>query len=125
MIVDVEERSWHMPIRPEHYERHPLTPEERWAVAQSRLVNSHNGREMNFMQARQHLARLFKPLIDLFTLRHGHLSRMYLPDVLLVMQREMDRYGKSFWQRKGKSRFARHRYCSLRSIAKNRQPIWR
>src|SRR5260221_557239 len=88
--------TWSMPLVPEDYDRRPLTEEERWALAQSRIRDQRLGGSRTSRNARAILERLRKPVIDVFRLRHQG-SFTLLQDVHFLMQQTMDRFQKMFW----------------------------
>jgi len=87
--------AWVMPLRPERYDRGPLAPAERAALAV--LVDGHAPLNSAPRRAAETaLARLFAPLHDVFALRHVQESRRAL--ATRVVCRQMHRRGCAFWQ---------------------------
>jgi len=87
--------AWVMPLRPERYDRSPLAPAERAALAV--LVDGHaplNSAPRRAAEAT--LARLFAPLHDVCARRHAQESRRAL--ATRVVCRQMHRRGRAFWQ---------------------------
>src|SRR5262249_49407906 len=87
--------SWRMPVRPETYDRRPLSEAEREALAilgDDRIpINSAPRRA-----AEAALARLSRPLHDVYALRHRVGSRQTL--MTRVVFGLMRRRGRAFWQ---------------------------
>jgi hypothetical protein len=87
--------SWVMPGRPEQYDRRPLAPTERAALAV--LIEGHA--PMNSTPRRAAaaaLARLLAPLHAVYALRHSQPSRQSLAAQLVC--RQMHQRGRAFWQ---------------------------
>ena len=64
--------QWSMPIVPEHYDRRPLTAEERQALDFLKNRQAHGGpdpRSKEARAARSTLDRLNQPVVDVFRLR--------------------------------------------------------
>ena len=84
-----------MPLRPEQFDRRPLTPTERVALALltegSAPMNSTPRRAAEFA-----LARLLAPLHAVYALRHSQPSRQALAAQLVC--RQMHQRGCAFWQ---------------------------
>jgi integrase len=92
---------WSMPIMPEHYDRRPLTAEERQAMNFLRHRQVSGGpdpRSKEARAARSTLDRLNQPVIDVFRLRHQGNSEEMLRDLHYLIWREMLRRGTTFWQ---------------------------
>ncbi len=60
--------GWAMPLVPEDFDRRPLTPEERRALALSHTTAGFNGRSREGRAATDALARLYRPLEEVFRL---------------------------------------------------------
>jgi hypothetical protein len=93
-----------MPIVPESYDQHPLTRAEYRALEQTcHTIASARGLKNPgssvSIKARKTLARLDLPIADVFRLRHQERCARIMLDVQRVMQREMYRHGKAFWER--------------------------
>src|SRR5258708_8598243 len=95
-------REWQMTIVPESYDQRSLTHAEHRALEQTcHTITSawgpKNPGSSVSIKARKTLVRLDLPIADVFRLRHhGRCARIML-DVQRVMQREMYRHGKAFW----------------------------
>src|SRR5947209_12372160 len=87
--------AWRMPVRPERYDRSPLSDAERTAlevlISGDVPVNSLARRT-----AQASLARLSQPLHDVYRLRRADASTR--PRATRVMLRQMHRRGTAFWQ---------------------------
>jgi hypothetical protein len=87
--------AWSMPLEPQQYDRRPLSPAERGALAivvdRTAPINSAPRRA-----AEEVLARLARPLRDVYALRHQ--DRAHRPQVLSVVFGLMHRRGQAFWQ---------------------------
>lgn len=93
--------GWNMPIGPEHYDRKPLTDEERRTLDFLRNNRAHGGpdpRSKEARAARRTLDRLNQPVVDVFRLRHQGNSEEMLRDTQHLIQLEMLRRGTAFWQ---------------------------
>lgn len=87
--------AWVMPLRPEHYDRRPLTPTERAALAI--LVEGHAPMNSTPRRAAEAtLARLLVPLHDVYALRRTEASMR--PVATRIMCRQMQRRARAFWQ---------------------------
>src|SRR5438034_308319 len=90
-----ERPPWRMPVRPERYDRSPLSAAERTAlevlISGDAPVNSLARR-----RAAATLARLTQPLHDVYRLRRADASTR--PRAKRVMLGQMHRRGKAFWQ---------------------------
>ncbi len=87
--------AWVMPLSPQRYDRRPLAPAERAALAV--LVDGHapmNSAPRRAAEAA--LSRLYGPLHAVFALRHTKESRRAL--ATRVVCRQMHRRGRAFWQ---------------------------
>jgi integrase len=92
---------WSMPVVPEHYDRRPLTPEERQALdflSHRRASGGPDPRSKEARAARSTLDRLDQPVIDVFRLRHQGNSEEMLRDLRYLMWKEMLQRGTTFWQ---------------------------
>ena len=86
---------WRMPLRPERYDRGPLTAAERAALAV--LVDGHAPANSTPRRAAEALlARLSLPLHEVYALRRKDASRRTL--ATRIMFRQMHRRGRAFWQ---------------------------
>src|SRR5206468_12710712 len=86
---------WRMPIRPEHYDRSPLSNGERIALAV--LVRGEAPLNSSARRtAEAALGRLIRPLHDVYALRRVDASTR--PQATRVMLGQMHRRSKSFWQ---------------------------
>jgi integrase len=93
--------QWRMPIVPEHYDRRPLTAEERQTLDFLKNRQAHGGpdpRSKEARTARSTLDRLNQPVVDVFRLRHQGNSEEMLRDLHYLIWREMLRRGTTFWQ---------------------------
>src|SRR5947209_12925889 len=92
---------WSMPVVPEHYDRRPLTPEERQALdflSHRRVSGGPDSRSKEARVARSTLDRLNQPVVDVFRLRHQGNSEEMLRDIQYLIRMEMLRRGTTFWQ---------------------------
>jgi len=88
--------AWVMPLRPEQYDRRPLSPTERAALAT--LVEGHAPMNSTPRRAAEAaLARLLAPLRDVYALRHTHPSH-HGALAAQLMCRQMHQRGRAFWQ---------------------------
>lgn len=93
--------QWKMPIVPEHYDRRPLTVEEKQALdflKNSRTSVGPDPRSKEARTARNTLGRLNQPMVDVFRLRHQGNSEEMLRDIQYLIRMEMFRRGTTFWQ---------------------------
>jgi len=84
-----------MPLRPEQFDRRPLTPAERVAL----VLLTEGSAPMNSTPRRAAaavLARLLTPLHAVYALRHSQPSRQSLAAQLVC--RQMHQRGRAFWQ---------------------------
>src|SRR6266567_5100003 len=95
---------WRMPIRPEHYDRTPLSDVERIALAV--LVSGHAPLNSSARRrAEATLGRVIRPLHDVYALRRVDASTR--PQATRVMLGQMHRRSKSFWQ------WSAHEWCDV------------
>lgn len=86
-----------MPIVPDDYDRSPLTGEERWALELSLACSYKHPGSREAVTVRRILTRFNQPIADVFRLRHQGRSAQSVGEVQHLMQREMQRHGKMFW----------------------------
>src|SRR5262245_27365865 len=88
--------AWRMPLHPEHYDRSPLSPAERMALAV--LVNNGSALATSPVRSKAEatLSRLIRPLHQVYALRRVDASTR--PHAIRVMFAQMHRRGKGFWQ---------------------------
>lgn len=92
----IQNRSWHMPVVPDRYDRSPLTAQEKDALA---TVARQRGKARGVSRvyyANANLGRLQRPIYDVVALRSNN-PRQY-QNVRRVLYREMLQRGTSFWQ---------------------------
>ena len=87
-----------MPIVPEHYDRSPLSEEERRALEPLAADILTPARNKETDQARRLLARLNQPITDVFVLRHKGLRPHEVSEVSRIIRREMHRRHSTFWE---------------------------
>ncbi len=101
-VMLLAEAAWQMPVRPESYDRSPLTEQERWALEQSvthageRAARS-RFRSTSFRNAQRFLTRLNQPIADVFFLRHPSTAKNQVT-ARFAMHQAMHQYGKVFWE---------------------------
>lgn len=88
-------QPWRMPIVPETYDRHPLTEEEWHALT---TCHTKGPATLEAGAARRVLARLARPIADVFHLRHGERSQEVLREVQCFFRRQMFFTGKTLWE---------------------------
>jgi integrase len=90
---------WKMPIVAEHYDRSPLTAEERRALERSLRVDRPRANSQEARAMRRILTRFDVPVADVYYLRHrGYRTSTGEHTVAQnLMRQEMHRHGKMFW----------------------------
>jgi hypothetical protein len=92
--------AWVMPIRPEAYDRSPLSDAERQALAHYMIRGKLVGRTQEREAARRTLTRLAQPLQDVHLLLHPRIRQpsSHFWNLLRMLYREMHRREAAFWQ---------------------------
>jgi hypothetical protein len=94
-VIEPARLAWRMPVQPQQYDRRPLAPAERDALAvlldATVPINSTPRR-----RAEAALTRLLRPLHDVYALRHHDAGRR--PLMARVVCGQMHRRGQTFWQ---------------------------
>jgi hypothetical protein len=92
--------AWVMPIRPEAYDRSPLSDAERQALAHYMIRGKLVARTREREAARRTLTRLAQPLQDVHLLLHPRIRQpsSHFWNLLRMLYREMHRREAAFWQ---------------------------
>lgn len=87
-----------MPIVPEQYDQGPLTEQEYKALELLAPDILKPARNKETDQARHLLARLNRPITDVFSLRHQGLNPQEVSEVSRLLRREMYHRHTTFWE---------------------------
>jgi integrase len=87
---------WRMPVVPDDFDRRPLTDEE-WRALELGALRGFASHSKQASAARTILARIDRPIAEVYHLRHQERNLRPLLDVQLLLRREMHRRQKVFW----------------------------